>query len=1130
VTEPWPRRIAGAPACSSPARAAWLLALILIGWAAGCRPPTRARHRAIAPPPVVILKPPVASAASPLWDAVLARTFPDRAIFPSHEAEQALASARDQRRVLLLPDAEYLPWELAPALRQYVHEGGALVLAGFNPFGAGVRQTADGPTTEAVRRETLMKTARIDAAFPPIVSWSHHNNTDQLRGAVRLVRDRMLPRDAVRVEVEDGDRWDLLESPELGPEAWADGDNTLTFYLRSDTEALRLVVECETSSSARWFAVLSSSTGWSARTVHEREFRRARPEAAGSAESFTLTQTRWIRIGLHNEYAPQPGRDHKFDLSDVRPARDPLDAGEAFRITGFIPSDPRYRFDARAAAFESLHSGRVFVLPEATPFQSSVRLARGSGGEQAAAGRWIPLASARGSDGQETGWPASIFLEPAGDGLVSAWGWVGLQPDAENLEGLKEILLEAAGRLYHGGFLYRTGIDRYSIGPRDELRARAGLRAGWTTAPPMRIVAEWRSGGGDILRRIVSEPMTGATPFQSLVGPPLSLGMAAPTRRASTDFTLRLSLEDAPGKGWQYDVMDQPVKVLESPAPAPPAEWIVPTGSRFTQYKRPLFLLGLNYAPHGGWDPDGQRPAEDAWLEPAGFDPDQLTRELQELSKQGVNALLVSYSSTSQAPQLEYFLEEAARFKLFVILRLTGWEDHQPTATGILDRLEAARIRNRSGVIALDPGWPGMLGAGDRRNRYDADWERWLREQYGSVEQAERVLGALWRWDGAITGPPDDVLWTDGGHRHAVIAYRRFIEDHRSRAMGHIGRALRRQGYRQMLTASFAAGWPGDREFERKLPLDPATGSAHLDFITLDAAGFSRSHAHVAAGAFYTVYARGMSDNKPVVWSGLEAFGGPLTAQQAGQDLQLDSLFQMLLAGYAAGGFLASTMPPPGDPAAADTAMLNPAGLWRLAGNRVQTFTNRQRREKPTPPAGPGREIDRTANPRGFAAVWAKAVSSSAAAAPTSYAEVRPLYLGRRTTDIEPAALGGEPLDAPGPMLHVNAEWGDIQIDGSHHARAPGEPVEVSARRTLTLELLNTGPATWSLSRARQNRTVWVEVGSEERRPQYIEIGTVPFGRSARLAWVASDPGVYVLRPFLWGSGGFGEPLRIIVR
>jgi hypothetical protein len=143
---------------------------------------------------------------------------------------------------------------------------------------------------------------------------------------------------------------------------------------------------------------------------------------------------------------------------------------------------------------------------------------------------------------------------------------------------------------------------------------------------------------------------------------------------------------------------------------------------------------------------------------------------------------------------------------------------------------------------------------------------------------------------------------------------------------------------------------------------------------------------------------------------------------------------------------------------------------------------------------------------------------------------MRPRGFARLSTELDVRSLAGVRHADPAPMESLNSEWGRLEIDGQELLREPDRAVTLALRQKLKAELINTGGATWVSGRGGQRGTVWVQTRHQGHRSHLLEVPTTAFGRSASLSWVAPETGTFVLRPYLEGAGGFGEPLRVEVR
>ena len=143
--------------------------------------------------------------------------------------------------------------------------------------------------------------------------------------------------------------------------------------------------------------------------------------------------------------------------------------------------------------------------------------------------------------------------------------------------------------------------------------------------------------------------------------------------------------------------------------------------------------------------------------------------------------------------------------------------------------------------------------------------------------------------------------------------------------------------------------------------------------------------------------------------------------------------------------------------------------------------------------------------------------------------EVRPAGFGRWTMDLPVRSIGGTVYSSPAPFEFVNAEWGSVEVDGGRRDRSPGAELAVQRNQRIRMELLNTGPASWTASQQGAVGSVWVAVEPPKGDRRLLAIPAARFGDRLWVSWTAGDAGTYRIRPFLFGSGPFGEPLAVNV-
>lgn len=404
------------------------------------------------------------------------------------------------------------------------------------------------------------------------------------------------------------------------------------------------------------------------------------------------------------------------------------------------------------------------------------------------------------------------------------------------------------------------------------------------------------------------------------------------------------------------------------PLPETSDEWVTVDGAYFSYRGERLFLKGVNYWPlnHNGKAPGEYHPF---WLEPEGFDPEIVIRDLDRLQQMGVNAVAIQYHEPSQAPQLRWFVNACRQRGIWVNCFVGYLQPLDQNLEKAKRLIEAAGFKDMPGVFAFDIAWEPHLGNYAQRCRFDGEWEKWILEKYGSVDQAEEVIGRpLWNRDGHLTGPPDHELSTDGSHRGAVAAYRRFVDDFMGRRYGEVKEFVRDLGCRQLLSARSGYGGNGNHWADPLFPLDLMTGAEYFDFISPEGYALTGNLDQFYEGGFITAYAR--ATGKPVVWMeyGVSVGQNPLPPDLENQARLYRNMLEMVTRSHAAGCF--AWWYPGGwrVDERSDYGIVNLDGSLRPAAKVLKNFQPRTQSPRPWN----GRMAGRFSDARGLSGLWDK--------------------------------------------------------------------------------------------------------------------------------------------------------------
>lgn len=1095
---------------------------------AGCgrpqEPPEPIPGRAVA-----ILEPVATNAATQEALDLLAGLFPGAQRVAGDRPVELLAACRRAGRVLIIPGPSFLPMSWWQPLEEHLALGGATLFVGCDPFAHRVRLVDGAAQTQEELFDTLVQSARAESDLPTVQSWQHLNDDGVLRGSVLAVRGGHPPWPAVTVEVKGLDEWDALVLDDVRSGQPGGAANSLVFFARGGPETSRLVLEAEADDGSHWFYPLTVSGDWAPFVVHEAKFLHfyGGTGRGGAGDSFSLARLRRLSIGLSMHLAAQAPGDHVFGISDVRLAADPRRVEE---VVGWpdvpLVSPPYRRYDLRARRVRAEDTGRELDVAAAR-LQGPLPRALGTGGRGGPAYRWLPLFAALDAQEETRGWPASLYVRPDTNGTVRKWAWVGIDPSREAGEAAAAMVRECVRRLMADLYLYQAGCERFVFDPDSAILVTARCTPCEKAPASLRVVAElYKENASYPTRRVVGPcPLTNTAVE-------INLGRAPRAETHAETYTVRVSLEDVARHGLVFDAIEQDVKMMPEPKPPPDTEWVTAVGPRFAVAGKPLFLTGINYWPLTavGRSP-GEPPAH--WLDPSEFAPGLVRADLVRLKNAGLNVVSIQYLDERQAPQLRFFVDEARRFGIRVHLYMPHLGPLDQDLERARALISAAHLDTEPQVMALDLAWEPRLGTYEQRRGLDPAWRAWLAEQYGSIEHAEVVIGRrLWREEGEVTGPPDEELVADGVHRAAVAVYRRFVDDFVSRRYGRSERLVRSLGLRQLLGARSGFGGSGNPWADRYFPIDLASGATHLDFVCPEAWGLLGGLDRFYEAGFITAYARGVGGDKPVLWIefGVSVGERPQAPDLRNQARVYENMFELVtrsraagcLAWWYPGGWRVDER--------TDMGVVHPDGSWRPVGAVFRRAMHRRRAEKGSPQAWRGRVVDRAEDARGFSALWDRwRETYRRETAEGRPEEVRPPGFGRRTGELELYSVGGVAFADPAPLEPVNAEWGQVTVDGAPRERAPGESVHIARMQTLRAELINTGAATWDASQQGKAGAVWVALSGEGGTVQEFPVAFVRHGERIGVTWLGGGPGEYVLRPVVAGAGAFGEPLHVVV-
>ena len=667
------------------------------------------------------------------------------------------------------------------------------------------------------------------------------------------------------------------------------------------------------------------------------------------------------------------------DGSEFRkqPLENQLDA--AMPVDGHLIREgicPSYKtFDAKnimrikKSPEQAIFNGSLVIPPEDFPDGISVTIPCETGSTFWRSGnksRFIPLAGCyskdtaepleRGLRGGLRGSFAFIELERTNGigyqgkfdyGIVentavgSAAAMIGARCGLEKIFGSDRLICDIADKLRDGLYLMSGGADgiRYRVGE----TVRLGAEIINTSRDFREVVCRIRVGAKQYERELLLSP-------RSIK----SVDIAEFPAEELVDGEVLTEIIES---GRTADLIKAPIS-LEAPEKAADADSFVKVdGKYFSLGKRRWYMAGINY-----WSTNSPaREKSDYWrgqFELSNYNPGIVEGDLAYAEELGLNCLLTRIDFTDldlAVHGLRDFLYRCEKHGLKVWLACRVWCSRYYDKRAVEKLFSLVHIKNNPTVMALDLEWEsaGDMSIGYVKVDFADEWENWLIGNYGSIENAEKVLGRLGKNAYGFTDFPTS------NSRECRSAMRRFTADSIDLAWREIMPHLRSLIPNQLLT--FRTG--------RACPDTRAQAAEFIDFSALETYDLAcygdlsvpenaeKSMARIVCCTKVEKYETG---GKPVVWAeygrsvcGTKWGGGlkynhdeqryfdeELEAQQIYNKTMESAMYEADVAGSApwwwCGGFRYTEM--------ADFGYVTPDGLMNSSGRSYIEFCRKMKK------------------------------------------------------------------------------------------------------------------------------------------------------------------------------------------
>ncbi|HIE09335.1 MAG TPA: hypothetical protein EYP65_05745 [Armatimonadetes bacterium] len=689
--------------------------------------------------------------------------------------------------------------------------------------------------------------------------------------------------------------------------------------------------------------------------------------------------------------------------------------------------------------------------------------------------RWVEVFRALDGEGRHRGGALSLLVNLSVPYFGSIWAeFASDEPKFVKDRRTLKALSEVARRMAEGIFLAEGGSEHfvYLQGERVVLGAKV-VNFGKETAK--------------VEVDISARPIGWARPaFEKRIGllvPPMRRRRVRcvwePNRFGADRYLVRVALVK---EGEEIDAIEHEFQVLPDWSGVDPEEFVKVRGGVFWLRGREWNPIGVNYRPRyvAGMEPYDYWAH---WLSPGYYDPEMVDEDLRKLANLGMTMVSVSVGGAERIRNLHDFLLRCRKYGLKVNLFVGGLDPLFADGSVGIQFIKGAGLPENPIVFAYDIAWEPCLTAyrGGKYGgwgRFDKEWREWIEEQYGSLEEAERVWGyPARRLNGQVVGPSEEQVRTNGPWRRMVAAYRRFIYDILGERYCQVVRRIKEVDPNHLISFrgsnSFTPEWRGF------WPIQSPGVVRCIDFLSpegyhLLTVASPTPWEDMLRGGLITLYHKFASRGKPVFWA---EFGGPIYPNRTPwkqkmfdppkerleyQREQIRRFVEMFLRsgaqGWAIWWFPGGYRVNEGS----DWGIFNPDGTERpvcqVLRELIPRFRGRPER-KPEffitldPFAHPKEEWERASR------AYLEALKAGRAIG------LRTEGTGRTSLDVPLVCVDGSPYRGRGPLQFLNAafDWVRVETREGWKEVKDGAEVALPPDGVLRMEaqLGNTGEAKW---------------------------------------------------------------------
>lgn len=569
---------------------------------------------------------------------------------------------------------------------------------------------------------------------------------------------------------------EYLEIDKLNAPFSDDNDVTM-FTAKGDDKTSSLAVIWVEKDKSKWISVVPlDEKDWKLYMLEAKDFKYNGGNDSRRDSAFNPKNANGIIIGLEQGVTDRVFKEQSYSIANLGTSKSDSNIkgiyGPAFAKTEYYSFSPDHSFFEMHGvnSLEMMDSDKNISIPK--NMLSSHQRPQASGYDKKREFRWIPITEALTNDGKWRGNPIAMVINF--DGIQSNAQYTAFAiNDGDWYKENSEIITDAAKRMKRGLYFIDAGADYYT----------------YQKGQPIRIGANVANIGRDNADAILNIVVKDNKNQKVIYSKSQNIDLDSEKR---FNFEDKLDIRDWTDKGYNISCQLVSNGIVIDSLHHDIYQWIPKANPNFVKIKDGKFYRnGKEIKFHGlNYHPTSTSTSRDwnlflEWFGKRSYDPEVIERDLTNIVNLGFNALSVqifsAYPNEPQYANVIDFLRRAENHGLLINFAMNSnvmsdsFDKRYEQWSKVVAELQ---LDKHDVIFAYDIDWePTWLDPGYRK-QWDKDWEAWIIDRYGSVENAETDWKCKITRDenGNITNPPVEIAQKDSENRNESLAYRRFLD------------------------------------------------------------------------------------------------------------------------------------------------------------------------------------------------------------------------------------------------------------------------------------------------------------------------------------------------------------------